>query len=44
MFLSRLNEISGRCEKIVKVANAFLRAKLEENRELLRTDKGHRLT
>ena len=44
MFLSRLNEISGRCEKIVKVANAFLRAKLEEKCELLRTDNGHRLT
>ena len=44
MFLSRLNEISRGCEKIVKVANAFLRAKLEENNELLRTDNGHRLT
>ena len=44
MFLLRLNEISGDCEKIVKVANTFLRAKLEENCELLRTDKGQRLT
>ena len=44
MFLSRLNEISGGCEKIVKVANAFLRAKLVENCELLRTDNSHRLT
>ena len=44
MFLSRLNEISGGCEKIVKVANAFLRAKLEENCELLRQDNSHRLT
>ena len=34
MFLSRLNEISGRCEKIVKVANTFLRAKLEEKCEI----------
>ena len=42
MFLSRLNEISGGCEKIVKVANAFLRAKVEENCELLRKDKGHK--
>ena len=44
MFLSRLNEISGHCEKIVKVANTFLRAKLEEKCEILRTDNGHRLT
>ena len=44
MFLSRLNEISGGCEKTVKVANAFLRAKLEENCEFLRTDNSHRLT
>ena len=44
MFLSRLNEISGGCEKIEKVANAFLRAKLEENCELLRQDNSHRLT
>ena len=44
MFLSRLNEINGGCEKIIKVANAFPRAKLEENCEHLRTDNGHRLT
>ena len=31
MFWSRLNEISGGCEEIVPVANAFLRAKLEEH-------------
>ena len=35
MFVSRLNEISGGCEKIVLVTNAFLRAKVEENCKLL---------
>ena len=44
MFWSRLNEISGGCEEIVPVAKTFLRAKLEENCELLRTNNVRRLT